>query len=127
MKEFFALLLIVLLPALLAAQVNRAIPSSSLVFNHVTVIDMTGARPKPDMAVVIQGNRITAIGKSARTRFPKNARVIDATGKFLIPGLWDMHVHLGDEDFDKSSYLRLFIANGVTGVRIMEGALPSLP
>src|SRR5438270_657428 len=122
MKESFALLLIILLPTLLTAQVNRALPSSSLVFNHVTVIDMTGARPKPDMAVVIQGNRITAIGKSARTRFPKNARVIDATGKFLIPGLWDMHVHLGDEDFDKSSYLRLFIANGVTGVRIMEGA-----
>lgn len=122
MKKTFALLLIILLPTLLTAQGNRAIPSSSLVFNHVTVIDMTGAQPKPDMTVVIQGSRIITIGKSAKTRFPKNARVIDATGKFLIPGLWDMHVHLGNDDFDKSSYLRLFIANGVTGVRIMEGA-----
>jgi imidazolonepropionase-like amidohydrolase len=122
MKKPFALPLIVLLPALLTAQVDRALPSSSLVFNHVTVIDMTGAPPKPDMAVVIQSNRIVAIGKAVKTRFPKNARVIDASGKFLIPGLWDMHVHLGNEEFDKSSYLRLFIANGVTGIRIMEGA-----
>jgi imidazolonepropionase-like amidohydrolase len=122
MKKPFALLVIVLLPALLTAQVDRALPSPSLVFNHVTVIDMTGAQPKPDMAVVIQGNRIVAIGKAVKTRFPKSARVIDASGKFLIPGLWDMHVHLGNEEFDKSSYLRLFITNGVTGIRIMEGA-----
>lgn len=122
MKKTFALLLIVLLPTLLTAQVDPVFPSSSLVFNHVTMIDMTGMQPKPDMAVVIQGNRIMTIGKSVKTRFPKNALVIDATGKFLMPGLWDMHVHLGNEDFDKSSYLRLFIANGVTGIRIMEGA-----
>lgn len=83
---------------------------------------MTGAQPKPDMSVVIQGNRITSIGKSAKANIPTNARVIDARGKFLIPALWDMHVHLGNEDFDKSSYLRLFIANGVTGIRIMDGS-----
>jgi imidazolonepropionase-like amidohydrolase len=118
----FALLLIILLPTSLAAQVNRVAQSLPLVFNHVTVIDMTGAQSKPDMTVVIRGNRIITVGKSAKTSIPKNARVIDATGKFLIPGLWDMHAHLGNEDFDKSSYLRLFIANGVTGIRIMEGA-----
>lgn len=121
MKKAFALLLIILSPTLLTAQVDRAIQSSSLVFNHVTVVDMTGAQLKPDMTVIIQGNRILRIGRSAKTHIPKNARVIDATGKFLIPGLWDMHVHLGNDDFDRSSYLRLFIANGVTGIRIMEG------
>lgn len=47
--------------------------------------------------------------------------MIDARDKFLIPALWDMHVHLGTDDFDKNSYLRLFIANGVTGIRIMDG------
>jgi imidazolonepropionase-like amidohydrolase len=122
MRKLLAFLLITLLPTLLEAQVNSPTPIPSLIFNHVSVIDMTGAQPEADMTVVIQGNQIIRIGKSTKTHIPKNAQVIDATGKFLIPGLWDMHVHLGDEDFDKSSYLRLFIANGVTGIRIMEGA-----
>ena len=64
----------------------------SLVFTHVTVIDATGASPRPDMTVMITGNRIRAITKTA-VSIPKEAQVIDATGKFLIPGLWDMHVH----------------------------------
>jgi imidazolonepropionase-like amidohydrolase len=50
------------------------------------------------------------------------ATVIDGTGKYLIPGLWDMHVHVGDEDIDKKTTLSLFIPNGVTGVRVMTGA-----
>src|SRR3989442_1300378 len=108
MRRAFALLVIVLLPTLLTAQVNRAVQSSSLVFNHVTVIDMKGGQPKPDMTVVIQGDRIVAIGKSANSRIPKDAQMIEATGKFLIPGLWDMHVHLGDDDFDKNFNLKLF-------------------
>jgi imidazolonepropionase-like amidohydrolase len=41
----------------------------------------------------------------------------------LIPGLWDMHTHIGNEDFDKNAYLPLFIANGVTGIRVMSGEL----
>ena len=57
--------------------------------------------------------------KSGKIHAPKDARVVDATGKFLIPGLWDMHVHWYDKD-----YLALFIANGVTGVRVMSGAAP---
>lgn len=120
MRKTLALLPMILLSPLLVAQVNAA-QSQSLAFNHVTVIDMTGAQPGPDMAVIIQANRIIAMGKSAKMRMPNDARVIDAEGKFLIPGLWDMHVHLGNGDFDKGSYLSLFIANGVTGIRIMEG------
>ena len=122
MKTPWAVLLIVLWPVSLAGQADRARPPSPLVFHHVTVIDMTGAPPKPDMSVVVQGHRITAIGGSSRVRIPGNARVINARGMYLIPGLWDMHAHLGDEDFDKNASLRLFIANGVTGIRIMDGA-----
>jgi imidazolonepropionase-like amidohydrolase len=48
---------------------------------------------------------------------PENAHVVDATGKFLIPGLWDMHIH----PLDEKDYLALFTANGVTGVRVMRG------
>jgi hypothetical protein len=89
----------------------------SLVFTHVTVIDTTGANAKPDMTVVIIGDRIREIVHSETIRPPKNAEIFDATGKFLIPGLWDMHVHWYDKD-----YVPLFIANGVTGVRQMFGA-----
>jgi imidazolonepropionase-like amidohydrolase len=66
--------------------------------------------------VLITGDRITALGKTGTLKLPAGARIVDATGKFLIPGLWDMHVHIGSK-----SALPLFIANGVTGVRAMDG------
>jgi imidazolonepropionase-like amidohydrolase len=122
MRRIIALLMITLLPMLIAGQTKQIVQSQPLVFIHATIIDMTGAKPNPNMTLIIVGNRITVIGKTGKVRVPKDAQVINATGKYLIPGLWDMHVHLGDEDFDKNFYLRLFIANGITGIRIMEGA-----
>jgi imidazolonepropionase-like amidohydrolase len=107
---------------LLAPQLHLAQSHSqpqSLVLTHVTVIDATSAAAKPDMTVVITGDHITALGRSATVRVPTNALVIDASGKFLIPGMWDMHGHL----HGPSSYLpgiphlSLLIANGVTGLR----------
>jgi hypothetical protein len=89
-----------------------------LVFKNVTVIDMTGKPLQAAMTVVIEGNSITKIGTTAKTKIPKNAQVIDASGKFLIPGLWDMHVHL-----QATTPFPLFIANGVLGVRHMGGNL----
>jgi imidazolonepropionase-like amidohydrolase len=88
--------------------------SQSLVLSHVTVIDATGAPAQPDMTVVLTGGRIAEIGRKAAA--PKDAQMVDATGKFLIPGLWDMHGHPHRPDD-----LPLFIANGVTGVRVMGG------
>jgi Amidohydrolase family len=80
---------------------------------------MTGAPPKPNMTVGIMGNRIAALGKSDEIPLPQNARVVDASGKFLIPGLWDMHVHLNYETVRQveQSLFPLLVANGVTGVR----------
>lgn len=97
-------------PTVLAAQ------TQTLVFTHVTLIDMVDATPKPDMTVIIEGNRITSIGKSASIRPPRGARLIDSTGKFLIPGLWDMHVHALRKE-RVQYFLRLFVVNGVTGIR----------
>ena len=122
LRRILAFLLITLLPALAVGQIKQVARSQPLVLTHAIVIDMTGTKPKRDMTLIGVGNRIAVIGKTGKVRVPKGAQVIDATGKYLIPGLWDMHVHLGDEDFDKNSYLRLFIANGITGIRIMEGA-----
>jgi ankyrin repeat protein len=84
------------------------------------VIDATGAPAKPDMTVVVRGDRIEALGKTGKLTVPQNMQVVNATGKFIIPGLWDMHAHLQDLGLGKG-YLALFIANGVTGVRVMSG------
>ena len=109
---------------------SRASSNEALVFQHVTVIDGTGRAPQPDQTVVIVGSRITAIGPAGRTKFDKSARVIDARGKFLIPGLWDMHVHLAgvsaDPSWSKDTLLPLLLANGITGVRDMGGDLDVL-
>src|SRR5215813_1760073 len=119
MKKLSAsLLLLFFLRSVPAQQPRKAM----LAFTHVTLIDMTGTPPKPGMTVVITGNRITSIGRVGKARLPSGAKVIDASGKFLIPGLWDMHVHF--TEIERS--FPLFIANGVTGVRNMGGDLEDL-
>ena len=112
-----ALLLLVLAPLATLAAPDPAGPPA-IAITHVTVIDTTGGPVQPDMTVVITGDRITDVGKTGKVAIPKDARVVNATGKFLIPGLWDMHVH-----WYAAPYLPLFTANGVTGVRVMWGSL----
>jgi imidazolonepropionase-like amidohydrolase len=92
----------------------------TVVFDNVTVIDATGAPPARGMTVTTAGDRITSIAPSARARVPAVARRIDGTGRFLIPGLWDMHVHLTSTTEIACPAL---VANGVTGVRDMGGEL----
>ena len=116
MTQFFASLLIVVLQFGLLAHAQQPAPSPILVFTHVTVIDVTGAPARPDMTVVMTEGRIRAIGTTSEIPLSPEAQVVNATGKFVIPGLWDMHVHWYLKD-----YLPLFIANGVTGVRLMWG------
>ena len=89
-----------------------------LALSNVTVIDATGAPAKPNMTVIITADRITKIAKTGEVAIPKNAQVIDVKGKFVIPGLWDMHVHTAFKGLPQT-YFPMFIANGVTGVRDM--------
>jgi imidazolonepropionase-like amidohydrolase len=111
------LLTLLLFPSFLEAQ-SPSIPSTKpLILTNVTVIDVTGSPPKPDMSVVIRNHRIAAIGRTSSVVPPKDSEIVDATGKFLIPGLWDMHVHTGRKDI----FFPLYIANGVTSVRDMGG------
>jgi len=101
----------------------------ALVFTHVNVIDATGKPVQRDMTVVITGQRITAVGRSGRVWIPRDAHTVEARDKYLIPGLWDMHVH---EIFgawlprDEQIIPLLFVANGITGVRDMGGDLEPL-
>ncbi len=117
MKKFVLLLLLFVPCVTLAQSAGQDSRSTKLVLNHVTVIDGSDAPPRRDMAVVIIGNRISKITATNKIADPQNFQIIDATGKFLIPGLWDMHVHPDDKQD-----LSLFIANGVTGIRIMWGS-----
>ncbi|MGB0035616.1 MAG: amidohydrolase family protein [Candidatus Acidiferrales bacterium] len=98
----------------------------NLVFTHVTVIDTTGGPVQPDMTVIIEGDRIARIVKRHRAKIPKLSKVVDASGKFMIPGLWDMHIHTFFGDWVPGGNhvtLPLFIATGVTGVRDMGSDL----
>ena len=104
-------------------------PERSLVFTHVNLIDATGKPAQPDMTVIVVGQRIVSIGKSADAKIPANAQVVAAPGKYLIPGLWDMHVHQIFGDWipeDEKITPLLFVANGITGVRDMGGDLEAL-
>lgn len=80
---------------------------------NVTVIDMTGRPPQEGMTVVIEGGRILKLGKNRRVKIPKTTAVDDGTGRFLVPSLWDMPVHVLNYD----RMLPLFVANGVLGAR----------
>jgi imidazolonepropionase-like amidohydrolase len=103
---------------------------SVLIIQDVTVIDATGAPAQPHCTVIVRDGRIEDIRSSATGIGGKLPGThIDGTGKFLIPGLWDMHVHMvfGDRfPRGKEVTLPLFVANGITGVRDMGGELDIL-
>src|SRR5438309_1417260 len=100
-----------------------------IVITHATVINPSTSSVQPNQTVVITNDRLTSVTGAEKLQSPKNARVIDATGQYLIPGLWDMHVHSAFGDWfpgGRDIILPLFIANGVTGVRDMGGDAPVL-
>jgi len=91
-----------------------------IVIRHVAVIDVVNERVNKDLTIVITGKRITSISRNVS--IPNSATIIDAGGKYLIPGLWDMHVHsLRQERIPL--YFPLFVANGITGIRDMSTPL----
>ena len=102
------------LPLLSALAVAQGASPPGTVIRHATVINVETGAERRDQTVHIEGDHIASISP---TRDADNSPgAIDAHGAFLIPGLWDMHVHVHDKD-----ELPLYIANGVTGIRIMSG------
>jgi hypothetical protein len=119
------LLLIVLL---FSAPIHAQKPSADdlLVLNNVTVVDVRTGALQPEQTVILERNHIASVGPSKSAKYPRNAPSVNCRGLFLIPGLWDMHVHLvfGDWFPDAQEIsLPLFVANGVTGVRDMGSEL----
>lgn len=95
----------------------------------VTVVDVRDGSLLPEQTVLIAGKRIVAVGATDEVRIPRDAELVEAAGQYLIPGLWDMHVHsvtpvaadaatpsIAAQDW----HLPLFLAYGVTGVRNMN-------
>jgi len=103
----------------------RAQSSSDVVaLTHATVIDGTGAAPRPDATVIVRDGRITALYPSGNGPVPDHARIEDLSGKWLIPGLIDAHVHITEATVDMARYrnlLRGLLLGGVTGLRDMAG------
>ncbi|GAA4707515.1 amidohydrolase family protein [Brevibacillus fulvus] len=111
--------LVVLAPVCSAAADDASNPAP-LAITHVTVVDVKNGALLPDQTVVMDNRRIVQVIPSGQIRLPQDTVVYDATGKFVIPGLWDMHVHLLDDEQIAFPYL---LANGVTGIRDMGAPL----
>ena len=97
------------------AEVSKGISgsrASTIAIVGGTLIDGTGAAPIADAAVVIRKGRILAVGPRSKVRIPKHANIVDAHGKTILPGLWDMHAH-----FEQVEWGPIYLAAGVTTVR----------
>ena len=114
LRRIFALFLV---PPLLAAQ-----PKQTLVIRDVAIVDMNTGAVSPHNGIAIRGDRIVAVGPLSKIRIPAPMKTISGAGKFVIPGLWDMHVHL----WYKDNQFPLYLANGVTGVRDMGSSMKQI-
>ena len=97
------------------AEISKGISgsrASTIAIVGGTLIDGTGAAPVPDAAVVIHNGRIIAAGPRSKIKIPRHANVVDAHGKTILPGLWDMHAH-----FEQVEWGPIYLAAGVTTVR----------
>jgi hypothetical protein len=111
MRLCFVALFVVLVVATPAEAQHR------LAIKRVSVVDVTDGSVHAEQTVVVEHNRIVAVGPVREVRVPDDAQVINGSGGYLIPGLWDMHVH----GTRRESTYPLYLANGVTGVREMFG------
>ena len=106
----------------LAAAISHADPTA---FVNVNVVPMDRERVLTNQTVVVRDGKIVEIGDAKKVKVPKDAVRIDGKGKYLIPGLVDMHTHLmSDEDFPDElapDELKIMVANGVTTIRFMIG------
>jgi len=116
-----ALLLAALTISLVQAGPQPA-PTRSIAITDVTLIDSTGAAPRPGVTVIISGNRISKI-VDGKPDLAGIHEVVDGAGKFLIPGLWDMHTHLA---YVGDVTCTTLVAYGVTSVRDPGGALDTV-
>ncbi len=90
----------------------------ALAITRVNVVNVIDGRIVPNSTVTIRGTTIASVAQNSAP--PRDAQIVDGRGKFVIPGLWDMHAHM---EMTGESSLQLYVANGVTGIRDMGSAL----
>jgi hypothetical protein len=131
-KLIVALLIAVIVTTMANGQ-SRVTPTAvsrpPLIFTHVNIVDVVTGKTRRDMTLVVSGNRIVSIHPTRAARVPSGAEIVASSRKYLIPGLWDMHVHafaspestiaLGRRATDV--YFPQFLGAGVTGIRDMGG------
>jgi len=110
--------------SILFAQQPAPAPTGSIAIQHATVINVETGSRSADQTVIVSGNRIVAIGRAQDVKTPAGARVVDGTGKFLIPGLWEAHFHAIHVRFDRA--LPIAVARGITDARDMGTPLSYL-
>lgn len=110
------LLAALLLAACASPRATTPASGASLAITNVTVVDVEGGQSRPAQTVLVAGGRIVSVGPHASARIPRGARVVDGTGRYLVPGMWDMHSHV--YAFGRTA-LDLYLAHGVTGIRDM--------
>ncbi|HXW57192.1 MAG TPA: amidohydrolase family protein [Candidatus Cybelea sp.] len=106
-----------------SADLARALihrPSGPVAITHVDLFDAASASIVHDQTVILRGNRILSVGPAASASFSPDAQRIDGHGKTLLPGLWDMHAHVADNDG------LLNLAAGVTTVRDLANDIDTL-
>jgi len=118
MPNHKAMLYLLVSAAMLVATVAVTPQTRTLAITRVSVVDVIDGRIVPNSIVTIRGETISSVSQNGA--LPADAQVVDGQGKFLIPGLWDMHAHIQGNE---KSWLPLYIANGVTGIRDMGADL----
>jgi imidazolonepropionase-like amidohydrolase len=109
----------------LGALAGTRLPAQHLTITNATVVDVSTGALRRGTTIVIDGKRIASVGTTSAATRPRR-HVVDATGMYVIPGLWDMHTHAyfgWPRELGDSYVLPLFIANGVTGIRDMGSDL----
>jgi imidazolonepropionase-like amidohydrolase len=121
-RPAFALTLLVA-PLLAAAAQQHEDNAPVLAITGATVLNVRTGEHIRNAVLIIEDDRIASVGQRSQVRIPRTARVVDASGRWIIPGLFDMHVH-GSSRLDVP--LELYVANGVTAVRDLGGNLAAL-
>ena len=119
-KSMLGILCVLVATALTTAE--PAPPETVLVISHISVVDVVAGVSRPDQDVIIRGTKIELVAPAREARAPRGARIVNGNGKYLIPGLWDMHLHTGGDE----RTLQSLLASGITGVRDMGGDLRKL-
>jgi hypothetical protein len=112
-------LFLLLLATSCASHDSTLAAAPDLLITHATVIDVRDGSLHPNTTVLIRGDRIEQV--TAESFSPDARTIVDAEGRFVIPGLWDMHAHTRDDHYARTLNFPLQVASGITGIRLMAG------